>query len=40
MRNLVHIKAFLEYSEVELIKELKKAFIDTKEIIDYIEDNI
>ena len=37
MRNLVHINAFLEFNEIELIEELKKSFIDTKEIFDYIE---
>ena len=37
MRNLVHINAFLNNDEYELITELKNAFIDTKEIFDYIE---
>ena len=40
MRNLVHINALLTYSEDKLIEELEKAFIDTKVIIDYIEDKI
>lgn len=40
MRNLVHVNAFLQNNEYELIKELQKAFVDTKEIFNYIEDNI
>ena len=40
MRNLVHINAFLNNDEYELITELKNAFIDTKEIFDYIEDRL
>jgi hypothetical protein len=40
MRNLVHINAFMNMSEAKLIQELEKAFIETKEILDYIEDNI
>lgn len=40
MRNLVHINAFLGYNEYKLIQELEKAFINTKIIVDYIENNI
>lgn len=40
MRNLVHINAFLNYDEEKIIWKLEEAFIDTKEILDYIEDNI
>ncbi len=40
MRNLVHVNAFLDFDEIELIKELEKIFLDTKEIFDYIESNI
>jgi hypothetical protein len=40
MRNLVHIKVFLDYDEHELIVLLQEAFIETKEIFDYIEENI
>lgn len=40
MRNLVHINALISMSESKLIEELEKAFIETKEILDYIEDNM
>ena len=39
MRNLVHINAFIQYDEVTLIKVLKKAFIEAKEILDELEAN-
>lgn len=40
MRNMIHINAFLDSSEEKLIEKLEKAFIETKEIIDYIEEKI
>ncbi|GEM_PF-2805664 len=40
MRNLVHINAFLNYDEEKIANKLEKAFINTKEIIDYIKNNI
>ena len=40
MINLVHINALISYNEIELITEIEKAFIDKKEIFDYIETNI
>lgn len=40
MRNLVHINALLHSEEYKLIEKLEKAFIDTKDILDYIEKNI
>jgi len=40
MRNLVHINAFLINNEYWLIKELEKAFLDTKEIFNYIESKL
>ena len=38
MRNLVHINAFLNNSEYNLLKELQKSFINTKDIFDYVEE--
>ncbi len=40
MRNLVHINAFLTSSEYKLIEKLEQAFIDTKNIINSIENNL
>ncbi|MDD2870756.1 MAG: hypothetical protein PHS49_02100 [Candidatus Gracilibacteria bacterium] len=40
MRNLIHINAFLVSNEYKLIEEIEKAFIDTKDILDYIEENL
>lgn len=40
MRNLVHINAFMNMNETKLIQELEKSFIETKEILDYIENNM
>ncbi len=37
MRNMIHIKVFIDYNEYQLIETLEKAFIDTKEIFDYIK---
>lgn len=40
MRNLVHINALINYNEEDIFYKLSEAFINTKEIIDYIKNNI